>query len=40
MLDATKILEENIGWTFFDIIFSSVFLDPPTRVMEILKNKK
>ena len=28
-LDATKLLEENIGRTHFDINCSSIFLDPP-----------
>ena len=30
-----KLLEENIGRTFFDINHSKIFFDPPPRVMEI-----
>ena len=30
-----KLLEENIGRTFFDINHSKIFSDPPPRVMEI-----
>ena len=37
-LDTTKPLEENIGRTLFDIKGSSIFLDPPSRVM-IIKIK-
>ena len=33
--DSTKLLEENIGRTFFDINHSRIFLDPPPRVMKI-----
>ena len=34
-LDTIKLLEENIGRTFFDINHSKIFSDPPIRVMEI-----
>ena len=34
--DATKLFEENIGRTFFDINYSNIFLDPLPRVMEII----
>ena len=34
-LGTIKLLEENIGKTFFDINSSKVFLDPSPRVMEI-----
>ena len=34
-LDTIKLLEENIGRTFFDINHSNIFLDTPPRVMEI-----
>ena len=34
-LDTIKLLEESIGRTLFDINCSSIFLDPPPRVMEI-----
>ena len=30
-----KLLEENIGRTLFDINHSTVFLDPPPRVMKM-----
>ena len=33
--DTIKLLEENIGRTFFDINCSKIFFDPPPRVMEI-----
>ena len=33
--DTTKLLEENIGRTLFDINHSKIFFDPPPRVMEI-----
>ena len=33
--DTIKLLEENIGRTFFDINNSKIFFDPPPRVMEI-----
>ena len=33
--ETTKLLEENIGKTFFDINHSRIFYDPPARVMEI-----
>ena len=38
-LDTIKLLEENIGRTLFDITRSSIFLDPPPRVMKIKTNK-
>ena len=34
-LEIIKILEENIGSTFFDINHSKILYDPPPRVMEI-----
>ena len=35
-----KLLEENMGRTFFNINHSKIFYDPPPRVMEIkTKNK-
>ena len=34
-LGTTKLLEENIGRTFFDINHSKIFFDPPPREMEI-----
>ena len=37
-LDTTKLLEENIGRTLFDINCNSVFLDSLPRVM-IIKTK-
>ena len=37
--EAVKILEENIGKTFFDINHSNILVDPPPRVMEIKTNK-
>ena len=33
--DTIKLLEENIGKTFFDINQSKIFFDPPLRVTEI-----
>ena len=33
--DTTKLLEENIGKTLFDINHSKIFFDLPPRVMEI-----
>ena len=33
--DTIKLLEENIGRTFFDINHSKIFFDPSPRVMEI-----
>ena len=33
--DTIKLLEENIGRTFFDINDSKIFFDPPPRVMKI-----
>ena len=32
--DTTKLLEENIGRTLFDINCSNIFLGPPPRVMD------
>ena len=34
-LDTIKLLEENIGRTFFDINYSKIFFDPPSKVMYI-----
>ena len=34
-LDTIKLLEENIGRTFFDINQNNIFFDPSLRVMEI-----
>ena len=34
-LETIKLVEENIGRTFFDINHSKIFFDPPPRVMEI-----
>ena len=33
--ETTKLLEENIGKTLFDINHSQILYDPPPRVMEI-----
>ena len=33
--DAIKLLEENIGRTLYDINYSKIFFDPPSRLMEI-----
>ena len=33
--DTIKLLQENIGRTYFDINHSNIFLDPPPRIMEI-----
>ena len=33
--DTMKLLEENIGRTLSDINCSSIFLDPPPKVMKI-----
>ena len=33
--DTIKLLEENIGKTFFDINHSKIFFNLPPRVMEI-----
>ena len=35
--DTVKLLEENIGRTFFDIYHSKIFFDTPPRVMKIKK---
>ena len=32
--DTIKLLEENIGRTFFGINHSKIFFDPPAKVME------
>ena len=37
--DTTKLLEENIGRTLFDINLSKIFFDPPPRVIKIKTNK-
>ena len=34
-LDTTKLLEENVGITLFDINHSKILFDPPPREMEI-----
>ena len=34
-LDTVKLLEENIGWTLFDIKHSSIFSDPTPTIMTI-----
>ena len=34
-LDTIKLLEENLGRTFFDINWSNIFFYPSSRVMEI-----
>ena len=33
--DTIKLLEEHIGRTLFDINHSTIFFDPPPRVMKI-----
>ena len=39
--DTIKLLEENIGRTFYDINHSKILFDPPSREMEIkIKNKQ
>ena len=38
-LNIIKLLEENIGKTFFDISHSKIFFDSPSRVMKIQTNK-
>ena len=37
-LDTLKLLEDNIGRRVFDINCSSIFLDPPSRVMKTKMN--
>lgn len=37
-LDTIKLLEENIGRTFFNINHSNIFLDPSPRLIEIKTN--
>ena len=37
--DTIKLLEENIGRTFFNINHSKILVDPPLREMEIKINK-
>ena len=37
--ETIKLLEENIGRTFFDISHSNIPLDPPPTVMELKINK-
>ena len=34
-LDTVKLLEENIGRTLFDINCSTIFFDPPLRILKI-----
>ena len=34
-LDTVKLLEENIGRTLFDINCSTIFFDPPPRILKI-----
>ena len=38
MLDTTKLLEEDIGRTLFDIDYTNIFFDLSQRVMEIKTN--
>ena len=38
-LDTIKLLEENLGRTFYDINHSKILFDPPPREMET-KTKK
>ena len=38
--DTIKLIEENIGRTFYDINHGKILFDPPPRVMEIKKKKK
>ena len=33
--ETTKLLEENIGRTLYDINHSKILYDPPPRIMEI-----
>ena len=33
--DTIKLLEENLGGTFYDINHSKILFDPPLRIMEI-----
>ena len=35
--DTIKLLEENIGRTIFEINYSNILFDPPSRIMEINK---
>ena len=37
--DTIKLLEENIGRTFYDINHSKILYDPPPREMEKKKQK-
>ena len=39
-LNTTKLLEENIGRTLFDVNHSNIFFDPPLRVTDIKKINK
>ena len=39
-LDTTKLLEENIGRTLFDINCSNIFFDPPLKVIKNRKNEQ
>ena len=36
----TKLLEENVGRTLYDINHSKILFDPPPREMEVNKNKQ
>ena len=38
--ETIKLLEENIGRTFFNINHSKIFFDPPPRIMEIKTKQK
>jgi len=39
--DTIKLLEENIGRTYFDINHSKIFFDPSLRAMKVkTKNKQ
>ena len=38
--DTTKLFEENIGRTLYDINHSKILFDPPLREMEIKTNKQ
>ena len=38
--DSIKLLEENRGQTLLNVNHSSIFFDPPPRIMKIFKIKK